>query len=61
MFLKKIVYVAIISCVILACIGCNTSDSKKESNNEKVAKKIEKEEFKPLFEVQKFQIIYMKR
>lgn len=53
MFLKKIVYVAIISCVILACIGCNTSDSKKESNNEKVAKKIEKEEFKPLFEVQK--------
>lgn len=53
MFFKKIVYVAIISCVILACIGCNTSDSKKESNNEKVAKKIEKEEFKPLFEVQK--------
>lgn len=53
MFLKKILYVAIISCVILACIGCNTSDSKKESNNEKVAKKIEKEEFKPLFEIQK--------
>ncbi|GIM31632.1 M15 family metallopeptidase [Paraclostridium bifermentans] len=52
MFLKKILYVAIISCVILACIGCNTFNEKKESNEEKVTKKIEKEEFKPLFEVQ---------
>ncbi|MGL5652818.1 MAG: M15 family metallopeptidase [Paraclostridium sp.] len=52
MFLKKNLYVAIISCVILVCIGCNKSDLKKESNDEKVTKKIEKEEFKPLFEVQ---------
>lgn len=52
MFLKKILYVAIISCVILACIGCNTFNEKKESNEEKITKKIEKEEFKPLFEVQ---------
>ncbi|WGX75562.1 M15 family metallopeptidase [Paraclostridium bifermentans] len=52
MFLKKNLYVAIISCVILACIGCNTFDEKKESNDEKVTKKTEKEEFKPLFEVQ---------
>lgn len=52
MFFKKILYVAIISCVILACIGCNTFDVKKESNDEKVTKKIGKEEFKPLFEVQ---------
>lgn len=52
MFLKKILYAAIISCVILACIGCNTFNEKKESNEEKVTKKIEKEEFKPLFEVQ---------
>lgn len=52
MFLKKILYVAIISCVVLACIGCDTFNEKKESNDEKVTKKIEKEEFKPLFEVQ---------
>lgn len=52
MFLKKILYAAIISCVILACIGCNTFNEKKESNEEKITKKIEKEEFKPLFEVQ---------
>lgn len=51
MFLKKFLYVAIISCVILACIGCNPFNEKKESNDEKVTKKIEKEEFKPLFEV----------
>lgn len=52
MFFKKNLYVAIISCVILVCIGCNKSDLKKESNDEKVTKKIEKEEFKPLFEIQ---------
>lgn len=52
MFFKKILYVAIISCVVLACIGCNTFNEEKESNEEKVTKKIEKEEFKPLFEVQ---------